>query len=91
MEFPLLQCGGRLFQQYICDMWVLTDQNCLRWVETHQPQLCAALYSNLEDAVGHDETNINLHDIGHQVVLPSSYIGGPQYMNQHFQDVIAVA
>ena len=90
-EFPILQYGGRLFQQYVCDVWVSTDQNRLRWVESHQPELRATLYSGLEDAVGHGEEDVNLHDVGHRVVLPSSYIGGPRYMNQRFQDAIAVA
>ena len=90
-EFPILQLGGRLFQQYVCDVWISTDQNRLRWVENNQPHLRAALYSGLEDAVGHGEADINLHDIGHRVVLPSSYIGGPRYMNQRFQDAIALA
>ena len=72
-------------------MWVSTDQNRLRWIEMHQPQLRATLYSGLEDAVGHREMDINLDDVGHRVVLPSSYIGGPRYMNQRFQDAIALA
>lgn len=72
-------------------MWVSTDQNRLRWVKCNQPQLHAALYSGLEDAVGHGENDVNLHDVGHRVVLPSSYIGGPRYMNQRFQDAIALA
>jgi len=90
-EFPIVQHGGRLFQQYVCDVWVSTDQNRLRWVENHQPQLRAMLYSGLEDAVGHGEQDVNLHDVGHRVVLPSSYTGGPRYMNQRFQDAIALA
>ena len=80
-EFPIIHYGGRLFQQYLCDIWVSTDQNRLRWVKNNQPQLRAALYSGLEDAVAHGEPNVDLHDIGHRVVLPSSYIGGPRYMN----------
>jgi hypothetical protein len=90
-EFPILHHGLRLMQQYVCDMWVSTDQNRLRWIEFNQPQLRAALYSGLEDAVGHGEDDVNLQDIGHRVVLPSSYIGGPRYMNQRFQDAIALA
>ena len=73
-EFPILQLGGRLFQQYVCDMWVSTDQNHLQWIETHQPQLRAALYSGLEDAAGHGEMDIDLDDVGHRVVLPSSLL-----------------
>ena len=49
------------------------------------------MYSGLEDAVEQGEHNVDLHDIGHRVVLPSSYIGGPRYMNQRFQDAIALA
>ena len=90
-EFPILQHGGRLFQQYICDVWVSIDQNRLRWIENNQTHLRAALYSGLEDAVGHGEMDVDLHDIGHRVVLPSSYVGGPRYMNQRFQDAITLA
>ena len=75
----------------MCDVWVSTDQNHLRWVENNQPHLRAALYSGLEDAVGYGETDLDLHDIGHRVVLPSSYVGGSKYMNQRFQDAIALA
>jgi hypothetical protein len=90
-EFPALHSGGRLFQQYVCDVWVSTDQSRLRWVEQHQAQLRASLYSGLEDAVGHGEADVELGNLGHRVVLPSSYVGGPRYMNQRFQDAIAVA
>lgn len=90
-EFPTLQSGGRLFQQYVCDVWISTDQNRLRWIENNQPQLRASLYSGLEDAVGHGEDDVSLRDVGHRVVLPSSYVGGPRYMNQQFQDMIALA
>jgi hypothetical protein len=90
-EFPTLHRGGRLFQQYVCDVWVSTDQSRLRWVEQNQAQLRASLYSGLEDAIGHAENDVELGDLGHRVVLPSSYVGGPRYMNQRFQDAIAVA
>jgi Helitron helicase-like domain at N-terminus len=38
-QFPTLQSGGRLFQQYVCDMWTSTDQNRLRWVKSNQINL----------------------------------------------------
>jgi len=90
-EFPILQSAGRLFQQYLCDVWVSTDQNRLRWIESNQPLLRADLYSGLEDAAGTGDSDVELDDVGHRVVLPSSYIGGPRYMNQRFQDAIALA
>lgn len=45
----------------------------------------------MEDTADKNNTDVELTDIGHRVVLPLSYIGGPQYMNQHFQDAIALA
>lgn len=90
-KFPTLHYGGRLFQQYLCDVWVSTDQNRLRWLRNNQPQLRAALYSGLEDAVGRSDDNLDLNDIGRRTVLPSSYTGGPCYMHQMFQDAMALA
>ncbi|TFY55103.1 hypothetical protein EVG20_g9444 [Dentipellis fragilis] len=90
-QFPTLHLGGRLFQQYLCDMWVSTEQNRLRWVEANQPKLRAALYSGLEDAVAQTDDNLDLHEVGRRIVLPSSHVGSPRYMHQLFQDAMAVA
>jgi Helitron helicase-like domain at N-terminus len=72
-------------------MWVLTDQNRLHWMENNQQMLHASLYSGLQDAVAMRDDNFDLNDIGRCVILPSSYVGGPRYMNQCFQDAMAVA
>jgi len=72
-------------------MWVSVDQSHLQWIEENQTQLHTALYWGLEDAVHHEEEDINSDNMGHRVVLPSSYIGGPRYMNQRFQDAMALA
>jgi len=90
-EFPLIHLGGCLFQQYVCDMWVSTDQNRLCWIENNQPKLCASLYSGLEDAIAQLDDNLDLHNVGRKVVLPSSFVGSPRYMNQLFQDTMAIA
>lgn len=90
-EIPSIHLGGRLFQQYICDVWVSTDLSRLRWVEENQRHLRACLYSGLEDVVSSNDDNVDLHDLGHRVILPSSYTGGPRYMNLRFQDAMALA
>ena len=58
-------------------MWVSANQNQLRWVKNHQPQLHTILYSGLEDAVRHGEQDVNLEDLEHRGILSSSYTGGP--------------
>jgi hypothetical protein len=50
-------------------------------MENNQQMLCASLYSGLQDTVAMRDDNLNLNDIGQYVILPSSYIGGPWYMN----------
>ena len=90
-DYPTIHLAGRLFQQYLCDIWVSSDQNRLRWIQHNQPRLRAALYSGLEDVASQQDDNLDLHSIGQRVILPSSYIGGPRYMNQRFQDAVAVA
>ena len=90
-EFLSLHIGGHLFQQYVCNIWVSSDQNCLCWVQHNQPWLHAGLYSELEDVASQNNADLDLTLIGCQVVLPSSYIGGLRYMNQHFHDTVAIA
>jgi hypothetical protein len=76
-EFSLLLRSGRLFQQYLVDMWAASNQNRLNYLRHHQSDIRASLYSGLADAIDNDT---DLNDIGHRFILPSSYTGGPRYM-----------
>jgi hypothetical protein len=87
-EFSLLLQSGRLFQQYLVDMWAAADQNHLNYLRHHQSDIRASLYSGLTDAI---DRNLNLEDIGQQFILPSLYTGGPRYMKQCLQDSLALA
>ena len=89
-EYPTIHRGGRLFQQYIIDMWASTDQTCLSFLRFNQGKLRAALYSGLEDMIRNDD-DVDLHALGKRTVLPSSYIGGPRSMQQRYQDAMAMA
>jgi hypothetical protein len=45
------------------------------------------LYKSLNEVLTH---NGNPQEIGKAAILPSSYTGGPRYMQQEYQDAIAV-
>lgn len=90
-EFNIILRGGRLFQQYMVDMWASADQNRLNFLHCNQGKLRASLYSGLEDAVGSADRDIDLHELGRRFILPSSYTGGPRYMHQCLQDSLALA
>ena len=69
----------------------VADQAQLSYLHFHQSNLQAALYSGLEDSISGQDNPVDLHTLGQCTVLPSSYIGGPHHMQQHFQDVMAIA
>lgn len=75
-EFNTVLRGGRLFQQYVVDMWAWADQNRLNFLRSNQSKIRASLYSGLEDAVGTGDRDIDLNELGRRFILPSSYTGG---------------
>lgn len=83
--------GGRLFQQFVVDMWASAEQNRLSWFRSHQADLRASLYSGLEDAIHTSDGDIDLTQLGSRFVLPSSFTGSPRHMQQAFQDAMAAA
>ena len=68
-------------------MWVKTETERLRYIKTHQNELRAAQYFQLQDAIMNDADNV---DVGQRVILPSTFIGGPRHMNQYMQDAMAL-
>jgi hypothetical protein len=83
----LLRCG-RLFQEYAVDAFCQRDNQRLYWLRSHQREIRADLYQNVQAAHAAGAT------AGHQVgsptiVLPSSYRGGPRFMAGKFRDAMA--
>lgn len=72
-------------------MWAVADQNTLRYYRMNQGLFRSHVSNGLEDAIHQTDGNIDLSEIGQRVILPSSYIGGPRNMHQHFQDLMAMA
>ena len=78
----------KLFQQFVVDAWAVCDQNKLSWIRSHQDNIRADLYNGLTDAL--EAGNMDIERIGKKVVLPSSYVGGDRFMQQLYQDSIAI-
>ncbi|OAD78100.1 hypothetical protein PHYBLDRAFT_73606 [Phycomyces blakesleeanus NRRL 1555(-)] len=84
----LLHLFGRLFQQYIVDMYAKVEHNWLHFITSNQNRLHVDLYSGIQDAVIHNDCN--LANLGKRVILPSSFIGSPRYMAQLYQDSMSI-
>jgi hypothetical protein len=90
-EFSIIHRSGRLFQEWLVDMWASADQNRLTYLRQNQDKLRASVYSGLEDAISAADNSVDLNELGQRFILPSSYIGGARHMYQRFQDAMAIA
>ena len=80
--------AARFFQQYVVDAFAVVDQVKLDWIRMHQSQIRADLYNGLADAIVQDEVDASA--LGRRIVLPSSFLGSDRFMQQLFQDLMAI-
>ncbi|GKD31955.1 helicase [Tanacetum coccineum] len=87
-EWTTLRREGRLFQQYLIDAFIAIEEQRLRWTRNNQDTLRVDLYHNVVDAITRGDTNAAC--LGKRIVLPISFTGGPRYMMQNYQDLVAL-
>nr|XP_017227516.1 PREDICTED: uncharacterized protein LOC108203255 [Daucus carota subsp. sativus] len=80
--------GGRLFQQYVVDALSTIEQARLWYIRTHQTTLRSDLYSQLCDSLRSGNTDASR--VGKGIILPAGFVGSRRYMQQNFQDALAV-
>jgi Helitron helicase-like domain at N-terminus len=80
-----LHLGGKLLQQWCVDQQAKIESNNLNWIRDHQTEIRADLYNNIEDAIDNGHVRI-----GRRIILPSTFRGGERYMNQCYQDSMAI-
>jgi len=88
-ELSTLHFGGRLFQQYIVDVTTKTQHKNPNFLLLNQVQLRVELYQGLVDMVEHD-VELNLAQVGKQIILPTSFLSSPRFMMQAYQDVMVI-
>ena len=76
---------------YLVDMFTCIDQEWLHFIHTQQHKLCVTLLIGIEDVLSMNDDHVDLNQLGQCVILPSSYLGGPQDMHQQYLDGIAIA
>lgn len=80
--------GGRLYQQYIVDAFSAIEQSRLWWFHEHQTTLRNDLYSHICDSLRKGDNDAST--VGKSFILPSGFVGSKRYMQQNFQDALAV-
>jgi hypothetical protein len=93
---------GRLFHQYLVDMWAKIEMGRLKFLKHNQDKLRIELYSGLVDILNRldsprnfdntlpTEIENNPNNVGKSVILPSNFVGGHRHMNQLYQDAMSV-
>ncbi|XP_022159216.1 uncharacterized protein LOC111025635 [Momordica charantia] len=74
----MLLRAGRLFQQYVVDMYIKLETTRLDFYKTQQSHIRSELYQGIVDTVNAGETRGD--KVGKHIVLPSTFIGGPRDM-----------
>ncbi|KAG2192401.1 hypothetical protein INT47_012468 [Mucor saturninus] len=83
-----LHLFGRLFQQYVVDMYAKIEHNRMSFITNNQDRLRVDLYSGIQDAMNLDDSD--LANLGRRVILPSSFVGSPRHMRQLYQDAMSI-
>ncbi len=75
--------GDRLRHQYIMDVYVAIEQNCLKYLRLNQKKLHADLYQGLQDTITTCDNSVAA--IEQKIILPSSFTVGPRHMVQNIK------
>ncbi|CAF4768133.1 unnamed protein product, partial [Rotaria sp. Silwood2] len=87
--FSAIHYAEKLFQQYIVDAYVKTEQNRLAFHRQNQKTLRAELYQGLMEHLANEAVIEGLKP-GRVIILPLSFQGGPRAMQQNYQDTMAI-
>lgn len=70
------------------DAFSCIEQSRLWWLRTHQTNLRDDLYTNIAKKVAAGNSDSSTHGKG--FILPANFLGSKRYMQQNFQDALAV-
>ena len=103
-DFNILIHSCRLFQQYLCEMFVKVECERLSFLRQNQAKLRSCDYTLLYELLADASHAINeaqawtgmkgtekLRDLGKLVVLSSTHIGSDMYVRQKMHHIIAIS
>ncbi|XP_030745097.1 uncharacterized protein LOC115874142 [Sitophilus oryzae] len=88
-HFSIIHNAGKLFQQYIVDVWLKIEANRLWYYVTHQQYQRSASYASILSMIRRRAQEENCR-VGKIVILPSSYSGSARSQNRLYLDAMSV-
>lgn len=80
--------SGRLLQQFLVDMYIKIESTRLDYIRANQDTIRADLYQGIVGSVTSGKTRAS--NIGKRIVLPASFISGPQDMKRRYLDAMTL-
>ncbi|XP_023644880.1 uncharacterized protein LOC17896811 [Capsella rubella] len=87
-ESHTLLRSKRLFQQFLCDAYTTIESNRLSYIRFNQSKLRCENLNSIKKAAESGTTSMG--EEGNQILIPSSFTGGPRYMVQSYYDAMAI-
>ncbi|GFT32792.1 hypothetical protein TNCV_2815021 [Trichonephila clavipes] len=84
-DFNLLLRTRQFFHQFLVDIYIKVESERLRYIALNQKKLRAENYIHLQDAISADD-NIRPNHIDKIVILPSTFVNSPRYLQEYTQD-----
>lgn len=76
LEESHIVLGGRLFQEYVLDVWTRVEESQLNWLRFNQHKLRTDTWSNVRSAL---QSGTSPEDMGKKKVFPASFTCGPRF------------
>ncbi|KAH1198058.1 hypothetical protein GmHk_18G051698 [Glycine max] len=87
-EAQTLFHSQKLFQQFIVEGYTMVKSERLSYIRNNQKKLRVDKYSSLQSSL--DTRTAKSLTKGKRVILPSTFVGSPRYMNQLYFDGMAI-
>lgn len=88
-NFNVFIMGRQLFQQRVVDNYIKIGKDRINYCKDNQKRLRAETYQGLIDYLKSAANNADTR-VGKMVILPSTFVGSPRNMMQHYQDAMAI-
>ncbi|CAK5074082.1 unnamed protein product [Meloidogyne enterolobii] len=81
--------GGKLFQQWCVDQAARIEWSRLNYIKTHQKEICKEPYNTIDNFLKSKALETGAR-VRKQIILPTSFTGGPRNMLESFMDAMAI-
>ena len=85
-QFNTILRSYSLLDQFAVDMWAKIERQRLRYFKTHQKEIKAGKYDQIQKAKSSGDPS----QAQRAKILPATFTSGPRFMNKNFHDAMRI-